>query len=187
MTLGGYAQNLLRWVMTVDKMDFSKIANWVQITATVGVIIGVAVVVIELRQAKVLAEAEITAQFFAESAQNARAQMGENPAFILSKACLRPSEVTDEELFVLDGYFSTQWALADRTYRLEMIAEFGLPWQDISRKTLQRVARLEHGRKWLAHHVSFFNPNFEEVVSEMLKENENTSCEDFLNDLRLDG
>jgi hypothetical protein len=145
------------------------------------------VVVIELRQAKALVEAEITAQFFAEIAQNSRAQMGENPAFILSKACLRPGEVTDEELFVLEGYFGTRWALADRSYRLELTAEFGLPWQDISRKILQPVARLEHGRKWLAQRASFFNPNFEEVVSEILKENENTSCEDSLNDLRLDG
>ena len=169
-------------------MDSSKIANWVQTTATVGVIIGIALVVIEMRQAKAMAEAEITAHFFAEIAQNGRAQMGENPAFILSKACLRPSEVTDEELFVLDGYFSTRWSLADRSYRLEMTAEFGLPWQDISRKTLRPVVRLEHGRKWLAQRASFFNPILEEeVVSEMLKENENTSCEDSLNDLRLDG
>ena len=140
-----------------------------------------------MRQAKAMAEAEITAHFFAETAQNARAQMGENPAFVLSKACLRPSEVTDEELFVLEGYFASKWALADRSYRLELVAEFGLPWQEIGRKTLQPISRLEHGRKWLAQRASFFNPNFDEVVSEMLKESENTSCEDSWNYLRLDG
>ncbi len=140
-----------------------------------------------MRQAKAMAEAEITAHFFAETAQNARAQMGENPAFVLSKACLRPSEVTDEELFVLEGYFASKWALADRTNRLELVAEFGLPWQEIGRKTLQPISRLEHGRKWLAQRASFFNPNFEEVISEMLKESKNTSCEVSRNYLRLDG
>ena len=70
----------LLWVMTVDKMDSSKIANWVQVTATVGVLIGIVLVVIEMRQAKALAHAEVTAQFFQEVAQNNRAQMGENPA-----------------------------------------------------------------------------------------------------------
>ena len=68
-------------------MDSSRIANWVQVTATIGVIIGVALVVIELRQAKTMSRAEATTQFFAEIAQNSRAQMGENPASTLSKAC----------------------------------------------------------------------------------------------------
>ncbi len=168
-------------------MDSSKFANWVQITATIGVIIGVALVVIELRQAKTIARAEITAQFFAESAQNARVQMGENPAIVLSKACLHPKEVTDEELFVLEGYFYSRWALADRSYRVELAAEFGLPWQKIVRRTLQPIVRLEHGRKWLAQQASFFNPFFLELVSELIKESETSSCEEFLNDLRLDG
>ena len=168
-------------------MDSSKIASWVQTTATIGVIIGVALVVIELRQAKALSEAEITAQFFAESAQNSRVQMGDNPAPILSKACLRPEEVTDEELFVLEGYFASRWALANGTYRLEEAADFGYPWQEIVKKILDPVAQMEHGRKWLVQHASFFNPILEDVVSEMLKRNKNTSCEDYLNDLRLAG
>ena len=169
------------------EMDSSKIANWVQTTATIGVIIGVALVVIELRQAKAMSRANTTAQFFAENAQNSRAQMGENPAPTLSKACLRPDEITDEELFVLQGYFSTHWALADRSYRLEMVAEFGSPWQEIVRKVLQPIVRFEHGRRWLAKTGLSLNPELEELVLNILKENENTSCEDSLNGLRLDG
>ena len=173
--------------MKVDNTDSGKIAHWVQITATVGVLIGIVLVVIELRQAKAMTQAETISHFFAEVAQNNRAQMGENPAAILSKACLRPSEVTDEELFVLEGYFGSRWALADRSHRLELVAEFDTPWEAVSRKTLQPIVRLEHGRKWLGQRASEYNPNLVEVVSEMLKETENTSCEDSLNDLRLDG
>jgi hypothetical protein len=113
--------------------------------------------------------------------------MGENPAPILSKACLRPDEITDEELFVLEGYFGTRWALADRSHRLEKVAEFGSPWQEIVRKTLQPIVRFEHGRRWLAKNGLSLNPELEELILNMLKENENTSCEDSLNGLRLDG
>ena len=44
-------------------MHTGKIANWVQVTATIGVIIGIALVVIELRQAKAMSRAQKNAAF----------------------------------------------------------------------------------------------------------------------------
>ena len=167
-------------------MDSGRIANWVQITATIGVLVGVILVVIELRQAKAIAHANITANFFSEVAQNNRVQMGENPALVLAKACLRPSEITDEELFVIEGFFGSRWALADRSHRLELVGEFDTPWEAVARKSLQSVVRFEHGREWLAQHASATNPGLADVVAELLEEMENTTCEDSLNDLRLE-
>lgn len=158
-------------------MDSGKIASWIQITATVGVLVGIILVVIELRQAKAIAHANITAQFFSEIGQNNRVQMGENPAAVLSKACLSPSEITNEDLFVLEGYFVSRWALADRSYRLELVGEFGTPWEAVARKSLQPIVRLEHGRKWLTQNVSAYNPGLSEVVSRLLEDTKDVPCE----------
>ena len=89
-------------------MNPDKVANWIQITATIGVLIGIVLVVIELRQAKAIAHANFTANFFSETAQNSRSQMGENPAIVLAKACLRPNEISAQELFVLEGFFGSR-------------------------------------------------------------------------------
>jgi hypothetical protein len=167
-------------------MDPNKIADWIQITATLGVLIGIVLVVLELRQAKAIAHADITANFFSETAQNNRVQMGENPAVVLAKACLRPNEVTAEELFVLEGFFGSRWSLADRTHRLELVGEFDTPWEEVARKSLQAVVRFEHGRNWLAEHAATTNPSLAGIVSELLKKTGNKPCEDSLNYLRLD-
>ena len=159
-------------------MESNKIAHWIQVIATVGVLVGIVLVVMELRQAKAMTEAETISQFFAEVAENGRVQMGENPALIISKACSHPSEITDADLVVLEGYFSTRWALADRSFRLEEAAEFDTPWREISSKTLEPVLRLEHGRKWLTHRGLTRNPDFKELISQLLAEVENTSCDD---------
>ena len=68
-----------------------------------------------------------------------------------------------------------------------MVAEFGSPWQEIGRKAMQPIVRFEHGRKWLTNNAVFLNPNLKELVLEVLKESENTSCDDTLSGLRLDG
>ncbi len=54
---------------------------------------------------------------------------------------------------------------------------------------MRRIARLEHGRKWLAQSVSDMNdPFLKEISLEVLKEAENTSCEDWLTEsLRVSG
>lgn len=166
-------------------MDSNKVASWIQITATIGVLFGIVLVVIELQQAKAIARADTLSQFFAEVAQNARTQMGENPSVVLSKACLRPDEISEDELFVLDGYFSSRWALADRAYRLESVADFGAPWQTIARRSLKPVIRLEHGRKWISQTVSALNPELTEIVSQMLEETGSISCKQSLNEFGL--
>jgi hypothetical protein len=158
-------------------MDSNKVAAWIQITATVGVLVGIILVVIELRQAKAIAHANITANFFSESAQNSRSLMGENPAIVLAKACVKPDEVmTQEELFVLEAYFGTQWALADRSHRLELVGDFDTPWQEVSKKTLQSVALLKQGRIWLKQRAAVLNPSLSDVVVELLNETKNTRC-----------
>ena len=160
-------------------MESNRVAQWVQVTATIGVLIGIVLVIIELQQAKALAEAEVVSGFFAELSQNNRALIGENPTGLLTKACLRPDEVTDEELFALDGYFNSWLTLAERTYRIEETASFGLPWAVVSKRLLRRVARLEQGRKWLGER-SQESPYLKEVIAELLSEAENTSCERWL-------
>lgn len=162
-------------------MESNKIAHWIQVVATIGVLIGIGLVILELRQAKAMAEANQIHQFFAEVAQNGRAQMGENPAPILSKACSHSNEITDADLVVLDGFFSTRWALAVRSIRLEQAAEFDTPWRYVTTRVLEPVLRLEHGRQWLHQKAPGELPEFEDLVSKLLAEFENTTCADTKN------
>lgn len=91
-----------------EKMESGNISNWVQIAATVGVIVGIALVVVELRQAKALSQAETTTQFFAEHSQNARALMGENPGTILYLLALLASGKQPAAQLMLDNF--TLWS-----------------------------------------------------------------------------
>ena len=87
-------------------MESSKLFNIVQLIASIGLIVGIILVIWELRQAREIAKAEAVAASFAQYTQRVQTMMGENSAAAVAKACDYPDELTTEEMIILNRYYN---------------------------------------------------------------------------------
>lgn len=86
-------------------METSKITNWLQIIANLGIVGGLILVGIQINQNTEMAQADQRARVYEQVIQYQIAMMGENPSKAVATASANPSELTDEELLVLRRIF----------------------------------------------------------------------------------
>ena len=101
-------------------MNYQSLTNWVQIFTGIAVLVGLGLVVWELRQSREIALAQLTSDFYMMNSQHNSALMGENPAEVIEKACDSPEELTKSEYRVLRSRFGE---VLDRMRRSRSIAE----------------------------------------------------------------
>lgn len=82
-------------------MTLERLGHLSQIVSGVILVVGVVLVVMELRQAKALAQAQLISDSFAIQADRLVAQLGEDPAAVLAKACEGTEPLTYADAAVL--------------------------------------------------------------------------------------
>lgn len=127
--------------------------NAIQIATGLAVVIGLIMVFIELRQAKSLSLAELTSAGYAEALADFRTVMGDNPAPTIAKSCFNPKDLTAEEMVVLHAYYNSKIGQISRLRVLEMVAEFGVPWQIVANQQLSEVLSTKPGQAWFKRHL----------------------------------
>lgn len=157
-------------------MNSQRIADWVQIATGIVLVLGLVLVLWELRQAKSLTLAELTSQAYAEILAEARTVMGEDSAEAIAKSCHEPDDLSQEELVVLDAYFHQQVIQVVRLRVLEYIEEFGTPWKSVARGRLVPLLSTEHGRWWFRENYGS-DPELAAIADEVLREDPN--CNDY--------
>ncbi len=165
-------------------MKPSSLTDWFQITASAAVFVGLVFVVVEMRQAKALAQAQIVSDNYSDMLENYRGQWGENPAEVFSKACVAPEQLDAAELLILHSYYRSKYALVQRQLVLETIADFGIPWQQVHAANLADIVSSEPGRVWYAQAKATFEPEVAELTDQILKSGAVGDCADFLQSLR---
>ena len=127
----------------------SRLDAWIQIATTIAVIIGLGLVIFELRQTKELARLVVTQTSHDEIAMENIAILGENAASVLRKACIAPESLTDDEYFVLEHYFRIKFVRVLRYKEQDDLAGFGNPWREEGRLQLSLIMRFPQGKNWL--------------------------------------
>lgn len=95
----------------------------------------------------------MTSQGYAEVMADARTVMGESPAPIIAKSCLSPSELQPAEIVVLHAYYENKVTQITRLRMLELVADFGVPWQDIAAQQIVSVINTQPGQRWFDRNV----------------------------------
>ena len=94
----------------LDKnMKTSSVSDWFQIAASIGVLAGLLLVGYELNRNEAINMGNLSYQHPGKYAESVRCIVaGENPVGSLMRACVNPTELTDEDYFVLDALYSFQ-------------------------------------------------------------------------------
>ena len=99
-------------------MEAEKLNTWVQTVTSVALIVGLALVIWELQQARDATLSELYSQGFQIISQTNNSILGEEPIRVLAKACDTPEKLTREDLLVLSFYYQE---LLSRQRRIQWI------------------------------------------------------------------
>ncbi len=127
--------------------------DWFQTLSNLALILGVAMVIYELRQTRDFTEAELLTVEVSRISDRLLAKMGDAPMSALTKSVHDPEELTEEEIVVLDAYYNLivlNWTSLKLTRELIGLgATVGV--EESVRLQARRVFSSEPGRRWLAH------------------------------------
>lgn len=119
-------------------MAQTRVADWIQVITGLAVVIGIALVIWELKQAQRIAEAQIAFDSYALAVEINDAIFGENAADVLAKACEEPTSLTAGEWVVLDSYYRNRVSIGASP---KLILELA----DLSGQTAEVFEQLQTG------------------------------------------
>jgi hypothetical protein len=148
-------------------MDSGKLSNWLQIGANIGILLGLLLVAIQIRQGSDIARAQIENDFYIADLQLELAMMGEQPHKSWIKAVFAPEEMTEEDAAVVDRYINYNFI---QLRRLRRMHELGLAI-DVDRSgILEWHLGNEVGRRWWKFAKKHeWAPEFNDQVDEILE------------------
>ncbi len=148
-------------------MDWSALNSWIGVIANLGVIAGLILVAVQIRQNTEITKAQVANDWFMADMQLELAMMGENPAESWIKAVYEPGELDRRDAAILDRYFNYGVVQVQRLQRMHELGMADKQWTE-------RIGYLrwhlgnDVGRRWWSHFRPGFEPKFAAMVDGIL-------------------
>ena len=128
-----------------------KLSHWIQIISGVVLIVGVALVVIQLQQNERLAQVQLASEWFTQRASQAATAAGENPMHAFAKLCNPDAVLLEEDAAVLHALFLQRFYMGSmgRVISPLMGPGDGVTWQQALQGNMGLVAATPQGRAWV--------------------------------------
>ncbi len=129
-------------------MNSQKVANWVQVSANIGILLGLALVFLQIRQNTDILK---TQMLFEESHRTVEAEyvmIGENGAEAWAKAITAPNELTPTEQRIIEGYL---WGAVEQWRYIYTLSQMGLLEEEWKNRVYYEVPYFlgnSYGRAW---------------------------------------
>jgi hypothetical protein len=151
-------------------MKSQTVANWIQMVTGVAVIIGLGLVVWELRQSRDATLSQLSSEYWHFASQERVAIFGEDAANVLAKACHQPMELTESDLVILEQYYEGLIARIDRMMILrERGGFYGTDQWREAIPILDTLFMSQPGRAyWASVASSWVNPEIYAAGNELL-------------------
>lgn len=161
----------------------SKLDTWVQVATAIAVLVGLALVIYELRQTKELTRLQLTQASSDEIQSEQIALLGENGASALRKACLAPETLTDDELFVVHYFFRNRVTRVFRYKEQDDLADFDNNWRAEGGRQLNEIAGYPQGKAWLSQ-VNAGDPEIQALVDFVIEAPPVWKC-DYISEMKV--
>ena len=99
-------------------MKFDRLGGSLAVLANIGVIAGLVLLAVELRQNSQVVRAEAVASLLAGQSSAETAFMGDDTAAAMATALVAPEDLTDEEILQMWAYLNTAVISAEQTYSM---------------------------------------------------------------------
>ena len=113
---------------------------------------------------------------FENNLQQTQTLMGEEAAYVEMKSCLRPNEMTEEELAVAAAVMSWRIERVWAVIYTERVAAIGTPAYDIAKSRLRRYLGYPLGMWAYENRNNNWSPEMAAMADEIIKENSVVPC-----------
>lgn len=161
-------------------MDSQKISLWVQFLTGLAVLVGLALVIWELQQARELARAQLASDGWNEIMATARSSLSETFAVARHKSCVSPNELSDSEIQEMLSYFHILRSEAVRMRGYSNIGSYEVAWRELAKNNVGIILGHTVGRVQYELGKGFWWPWYEEMAEEMISNDEVRPCADYL-------
>jgi len=148
-------------------MDLAYLNSWLGIAANVGVVLGLVLVAVQIRQNTNLTKAQVANDWFLADMQLELSMMGENPAAAWTKALVSPDDLTHEDAAVLDRYFNFGLVQIQRLQRMHELGVADAQWIERAGYLRWHLGN-EVGRRWWRHFQRGYSAEFVKMVDDIL-------------------
>ena len=100
-------------------MDSDRLNRWLQLVATIGLLFGIGLVIVQIRQASDLARAQLRSDIELADQQQELLMLGENPAEAWARSILAPESLSPAEIKIVDSWLYSHLAYWRRIEMLE--------------------------------------------------------------------
>ncbi len=164
-------------------MKLSQVSDFVQIVTGVAVLIGLGLVVFELRQARTLTQSQLASEGMALIHSRHLAVIGEDLASTLARACTAPTTLSKKDGLLIDHYFKARWAEIDRVYAVTSFG-FEIPSREPALEALiQRIMSYPQGKAWIAYNKPELLQRAIEIAERTSTDSDSYECASYLGDL----
>ena len=103
--------------------DANKLGDWLQIVSNVGIVVGLALVGLQMKQASDIAAAQLNSEYFLNTIDSYGLLAGEDVPAAWARAQMNAPDLSDTELSAVKYYLIRQWML---NVRVDATAAVGL-------------------------------------------------------------
>ncbi len=151
-------------------MNFDKLNQWLLLGSHIGILGGLILVGLQIRQEGVLAEAELRAEVSALQVDVQNVVMGEDPSLVLEKAAKDPAALTMAEFYVLDALLINQvvsWLNTKQLSQLGVIPEN--EWKARMERSDYYYFGNPAARAWWEESKSALDPEFVTFIEPLMR------------------
>lgn len=189
----GHKDDIL-WMKTL-RLSVELITDWLQIATGIVVIVGLALLIWELEQARELTQAQLTSEGWARLSERNLVLVEKSNAQVLTKACEEPGQLSNVELTMLDLITQDRLNALNRIYALSRDAQLYLDqdrdWSRFSESTFNRIFATQFGRVWWEQSKNSAPIEIVAIGDSILQSSGSPSCGEFyeklIQELELEG
>lgn len=152
-------------------METHRIGHWLTLVANLGVIVGIAFLVVEIRQNSAIATAQVRLDYAAGWRSIDEQRQDEAFAHVYAKSILRPRDLSFSEIIQLDGYYI---GVIDQMLSAHTASRAGLRsgrFEDVARQVAMGYFSNEYGQAWwqqAREAWSNYDEEFQEIMDEAI-------------------
>ncbi|MBW2423889.1 MAG: hypothetical protein JRG86_06560 [Deltaproteobacteria bacterium] len=127
----------------------ARFSSWFQIISNIALIVGLALVVYELNQSKLVANGQMIDAHASRMNDQYLAMMGEDPREALAKAALHPADLDEKDAVTLDAFYTSIISGWANLYFTSGLLDVERRWRAGVSTQARMYFSSEPGRRWL--------------------------------------